>query len=297
MAAGSDVINHWVPLAGVQASAWTTLQGIWGRRSQGDKHLNTEETNRIVQVRVFGNSHLASNCAFMCLSSSHLLSLKWKLEIRSNNTPDCKRAAVSSQCSLESTDSWKIPERKHSRKLLWVTQQMENISGFSCTKKRSLEYKGVIFTLLFFKVKPHLKIRFIALHSRTFPISNFRETSPPHPTEKSFWITCSILSLTSLLHCSALQVSHVWFYLFIDLEIIRVTLNEQETQIKEKWQRGAYKKRSQGLLCYFKGPQKADIKMVWVGFRFTLSHPGFEWLNLNTLRSILLILRPPTSLP
>lgn len=57
------------------------------------------------------------------------------------------------------------------------------------------------------------------------------------------------------------------------------------------------KKRSQGLLCYFKGPQKADIKMVWVGFRFTLSHPGFEWLNLNTLRSILLILRPPTSLP
>lgn len=108
-------------------------------------------------------------------------------------------------------------------------QQTKDISGFICTKKRSDKHKGGIFTLLFFKVKPHLKIRFTALQPKIFQISNFKESSA-HPTEQSFRITRSILSVTLLLHCSALRVSHVWFYLFINLEIITATLNKQESR-------------------------------------------------------------------
>lgn len=103
---------------------------------------------------------------------------------------------------------------------------MEDISGFICTKKRSVEHNTGIFTLLFFKVKPHLKIRFIALQPRIFPISNFKESSA-YAAEKSFRITCSILSMTLLLHRSALK-SFSCVTLFINLEIIIATLNKQE---------------------------------------------------------------------
>ena len=108
-----------------------------------------------------------------------------------------------------------------------------------------------------------------------FPIADFKKSSA-HPTEKSFRITHSILSMTLLLHCSALRVSRV--ILFVNLEIITATLNKEEASVKEKWQHNACKNKpgTSVCLCYLRWPLKADVNMTRRGFRFTLSF----WIGL-----------------
>lgn len=151
-------------------------------------------------------------------------------------------------------------------------------------RKGLLSTKVAFLHCSFSKLKPHLKIRFIALQPIIFPTSSFKESSA-HPTERSFRTARSTLSMTLMLHCSALRVCHLWFYLFINLEVITATLNQQRTQGKEKWQHSAYESKPGARVCLscLSGPLRADIKMSWRDFRFTQSYWS-DWLSLNTLQ-------------
>lgn len=83
---------------------------------------------------------------------------------------------------------------------LW-TEMLKKPKGLLSTKVAFLHCS-------FSKLKPHLKIRFIAFQPIILPISSFKESSA-HPTEKSFRIACSTPSMTLMLHCSALRASHL----------------------------------------------------------------------------------------
>lgn len=83
---------------------------------------------------------------------------------------------------------------------LW-TEMLKKPKGLLSTKVAFLHCS-------FSKLKPHLKIRFIAFQPIILPISSFKESSA-HPTEKSFRIACSTPFMILMLHCSALRASHL----------------------------------------------------------------------------------------
>lgn len=144
--------------------------------------------------------------------------------------------------SWSHTDSSKVTGVRNQKKIIFgnaVNGKCKASLDWNVKKPKGLLSTKVAFLhCSFSKLKPHLKIRFIALQPIILPISSLKESSA-HPTEKSFRIACSTPSMTLMLRCSALRASHLWFYLFINLEVITATLNKQETRVKEKWQHSA----------------------------------------------------------
>lgn len=97
-----------------------------------------------------------------------------------------KRKTASTQWPLELQrlfkDNW---SEKAGENCCWQYKKWETSPGLDVQGKDLLSTKVSFLHLFLFKVKPQLKIRFTALHSRIFPISNSEESSL-HAAEKNF---------------------------------------------------------------------------------------------------------------